>query len=125
MLTICEQFLCAMQPSMRPAWAQRMSDLLAKNPQANLICLEFPLSKPPATGGPPFGLQPKTYMEHLSHPGKDIPYNEAGEVRVDPFSDTSPGALERVGHWQPKDTHAIGKDPEGNVVDFISVWRHR
>lgn len=64
-------------------------------------------------------------MEHLSHPGEDVPYSEEGEVRIQPFAESGPGALERVGHWQPSDTHAIGKDADGQVVDYISVWRHR
>ncbi|KAK5942486.1 hypothetical protein PMZ80_005051 [Knufia obscura] len=118
-------FFCAMQPSMRPAWAKRMSTLLAPNPQANLICLEFPTTKAPNAGGPPFASPSKAYMEHLSHPGEDIPYSEEGEVRMQPFAESGPGALERVGHWQPADTHGIGKDADGNVADYISVWRHR
>lgn len=64
-------------------------------------------------------------MEHLSHPGEEIPYNEDGEVRVQPFADSGPGALERVGHWQPADTHQIGKDEQGKVKDYIGIWRHR
>ena len=102
-----------------------MSKLLAQNPQANLICLEFPTNKPTSAGGPPFGSPSKAYMEHLSHPGKDVPYNEDGEVKVNPFADSSSGALERVGHWNPADTHAIGKAENGTVNDYISVWRHR
>lgn len=120
-----KQFFCAMNPSFRPAWAQRMSTLLAQNPQANLVCLEFPTNKPADAGGPPFSSPPKAYMEHLSHPGKDIPYNENGEVRLRPLAESSPGALERIGHWHPADTHAIGKTAEGKVNDYIAIWRHR
>jgi hypothetical protein len=118
-------FFCAMRPSMRPAWAKRMSELLADSPTANLICLEFPTDKPAAAGGPPFGSPSKAYIEHLSHPGEEIPYDEQGNVKYQPLAESSPGALERVGHWHPGDTHAIGKDEAGNVKDFISVWRHR
>lgn len=114
-----------MNPSVRPAWAKRMSTLLAPNPQANLICLEFPTTKPAESGGPPFSSPPKAYMEHLSHPGEEIPYTDAGEVRVQPFADSGPGALERVGHWHPANTHAIGKTADGDVADYIAVWRHR
>lgn len=110
---------------MRPAWAQRMSTLLAKNPQANLICLEFPTTKPANAGGPPFSSPPKAYMEHLSHPGEQVPYNAEGEVKVNPLAESGPGALERVGHWHPGDTHSVGKDAEGNVADYIAIWRHR
>ena len=64
-------------------------------------------------------------MEHLSHPGEEVPYTDEGEVRLQPFAESGPGALERVGHWPPADTHAIGKNAEGEVSDYISVWRHR
>lgn len=114
-----------MNISQRPAWSKRTSQLLARNPQANLICLEFPSTKPASAGGPPHASPPKAYMEHLSHPGENIPYSAEGEVRVNPFADSGPGALERVGHWHPEDSHAIGKDADGNVVDYISIWRHR
>lgn len=110
---------------MRPAWSARMSTLLNPNPQANLICLEFPTTKPPSSGGPPFSAPPKAYMEHLSHPGEKIPYTAGGEVQVRPLVESGPGALERVGHWHPSDTHAIGKSDDGEVRDYIGVWRHR
>lgn len=110
---------------MRPAWAKRMSTLLAQNPQANLICLEFPSQKPVDAGGPPFASPPKAYMEHLSHPGEEVPYTAEGEVKVNPFADSGPGALERAGHWHPGNTHQVGKDADGNVTDYISIWRHR
>jgi len=118
-------FFCAMDPSMRPAWAQRMCDLLRHSPQANLICLEFPVSKPPKSGGPPHGSPSKAYVEHLSHPGEDIKYDAEGNIRANPLAPSSPGGLERVGHWQPADTHKVGKTAEGNVEDWIAIWRHR
>ncbi|KAL6245948.1 hypothetical protein RBB50_007101 [Rhinocladiella similis] len=118
-------FFCAMQPPMRPAWARRMSQLLRSDPQADLICLEFPTNKPTAAGGPPFASPPKAYLEHLSHPGEDVKYDAEGNVRMNPLAPSSPGGLERVGHWHPADTHQVGKDAEGNVQDWISVWRHR
>lgn len=110
---------------MRPAWAKRMSDLLRHSAQANLICLEFPTTKPAAAGGPPFASPPKAYMEHLSHPGEEVKYDPEGNVRMNPLAPSSPGALERVGHWHPADTHQVGKDADGNVQDYIAVWRHR
>lgn len=63
-------------------------------------------------------------MAHLSHPGVEIPYDEAGNVKFNPLADSTPGALERVGYFHPADTHQAGKDEDGNVRDFISVWRH-
>ncbi|RMZ87846.1 hypothetical protein DV736_g4924, partial [Chaetothyriales sp. CBS 134916] len=118
-------FFCAMDPSMRPAWAQRMSDLLMDSVSARLICLEFPTQKPPSTLGPPYASPPEAYIEHLSHPGQQVPYDKAGNVRHKPLAKLSPTALERVGHWHPADTHALGKDEAGNVQDYVSVWRHK
>lgn len=105
---------------MRPAWAQRMSQLLSRNPPGHLICLEFPTYKDPSTGGPPFGLTPQTYIEHLSHPGEELPYDEAGHVKVGGSNKLNPASLERIEHWQPVRTHEIGKD-----TDWVSIWRHR
>jgi len=103
----------------------RMSQLLGPSPRANLICLEFPTTKDPKTGGPPWSSPSKAYMEHLSHPGENIPYDADGNVKFNPLAEASPDGLERVAHWKPSDTHKIGKDDDGNVRDMIAVWRHR
>ncbi|KAI4164153.1 MAG: hypothetical protein LQ342_002117 [Letrouitia transgressa] len=112
-------FLCALPPSMRPAWAHRMSQLLSAKPSGQLICLEFPTYKEPSTGGPPFGVTPNTYLEHLSHPGIELPYNDAGQVVEGARPQPSTGGLERTAHWQPEKTHEIGKG-----TDWVSIWRH-
>lgn len=97
----------------------RMSQLLGPAPHSNLICIEFPTYKPPSTGGPPFGSPPEAYMAHLSHPGEQID-------GLDNTLDQSPeDALVRVAHWQPKRTHEVGKDDNGNVRDFVAIWRHK
>jgi hypothetical protein len=114
-----------MQPPMRPAWAARQSALLKDSPLANLICLEFPTDKPAHTGGPPFGSPSSAYIEHLAHPGKDIPYDAQGNVKFSAYPEYSPGGLERVEYFHPQDTHQVGKDEAGNVKDYISIWRHR
>ena len=119
------KFFCALEPNARASWAKRMTELLASHAQANLICLEFPTMKPPSKGGPPFASPPKAYMEHLSHPGEEIDYEQEGSVRMNPLRPSSTGGLERVGHWHPADTHNIGKSENGEVEDWISVWRHR
>ncbi|KAL9597171.1 MAG: hypothetical protein Q9219_005337 [cf. Caloplaca sp. 3 TL-2023] len=106
--------------TMRPAWAERMSQLLSRKPEGHLLCLEYPTYKEPATGGPPFGLTPQLYVEHLNHPGEDVPYDEAGYVKAQDQSQPSSGSLERIGHWQPDRTHEMGKG-----TDMMSVWRHR
>lgn len=110
---------------MRKDWARRMTELLRPSPQANLICLEFPTGKPAKSGGPPYSSPSKAYFEHLSHPGENVPYDEEGNVKMNPLAPSSPNALERVGHWHPADTHKVGKDKDGIVEDYISVWRHR
>lgn len=114
------KFLCALPPFIRPAWALRQSQLLAPAPHGNLICLEFPTYKDPSTLGPPFGLTPETYVEHLSHPGESIPYDENGYVKRSGPGKGNPMALERIAHWQPQRTHEVGKG-----TDSISVWRHQ
>ena len=114
-----------MNPLKRPEWAQRMSQLLSPSPQGNLVCLEFPTTKEVSAGGPPFASTPEAYMEHLSHPGEQTPYDAEGNVKSNPLQEASPRGLERVAHFHPKDTHSIGKDDRGNVRDFIAIWRHR
>ncbi|KAL8862614.1 MAG: hypothetical protein Q9178_001112 [Gyalolechia marmorata] len=113
-------FFCALSPVMRPAWAQRMSQLLTKAPPGYLICLEFPTYKDPLTGGPPFGLTSQTYLEHLSHPGAKLPYDQSGQVQAESQDSPTSDSLERLDHWQPERTHDIGKG-----TDWVSVWTHR
>ena len=64
-------------------------------------------------------------MEHLSHPGEDIPYDGDGRVKSNPLHEASEKGLERVAHWQPERTHDIGMDDKGNVLDWVSIWRRR
>ena len=82
-----------MHPSMRPAWAQRMAELLQEE-TGQLICLEFPLYKALETGGPPFGLTSFVYDELLGGVG-----------------------LKKVRRFKPERTHKAG---EGS--DMISIW---
>ncbi len=103
---------------MRPAWALRTSQLLA--PDGRLICLEFPTYKVPSTAGPPWGVTPATYVEHLKRPGEKIPYNEEGYVVEETEQPPNEHALERIAHWQPARTHEVGKG-----TDRVSIWRHR
>ncbi|RAL08099.1 putative thiol methyltransferase [Aspergillus homomorphus CBS 101889] len=118
-------FLCALNPTMRPNWALRHTQLLAPSPRGNLICLEFPRHKDPAQQGPPWGLSSEAYMEHLSHPGEKIPYDAQGRCKMDPLREPSEHGLERVAYWQPARTHEGGKDENGVVQDRVSIWRHR
>ncbi|KAF9891941.1 hypothetical protein FE257_002904 [Aspergillus nanangensis] len=118
-------FFCALDPSMRPKWALRHTQLLAPSPRGNLICLEFPRHKKSSLQGPPWGSTSEAYMEHLSHPGEEIPYNSNGECKSDPLREVSNGGLERVAYWQPARTHQVGIDASGEVLDRVSVWRRR
>ncbi|KAK0719538.1 S-adenosyl-L-methionine-dependent methyltransferase [Lasiosphaeris hirsuta] len=116
-------FFCALPPEARPKWAKRMSELL--NPDGGrLVCLEWPLTKPASTGGPPWGVTVEAYAAHLSHPGEDLTYNENGLVASSVPRTPSPSALEQLGRFKPTRTHEAGCDAEGNVLDFISVWAH-
>ncbi|KAF3491754.1 uncharacterized protein GIQ15_01271 [Arthroderma uncinatum] len=118
-------FFCALNPSLRPGWALRHTQLLAPSPRGHLICLEFPTMKDPALGGPPFASIPTAYVEHLSHPGEDIPYDDKGNIEAGTREKVNEKGLTRVAHWHPERTHEPGKDADGNVMDYVSIWRHQ
>ena len=117
---LTKQFLCALPPSLRPAWAKRISSLLS--PGGALICLEFPTHKPASSGGPPWSLPPNVHAELLKQPGEDISYDEGGIVVASNRTE-GPGALTRVAHYTPRRTHDVGVI-KGVVRDCVSVWRH-
>ncbi|KAJ6162916.1 hypothetical protein N7497_002895 [Penicillium chrysogenum] len=100
-------FFCALDPSMRPKWALRQTQLLSPSPAGNLICLEFP-----------------PYMAHLSHPGEEVPYDN-GVVKHEPLRAPSKDGLERVAYWKPERTHEIGQGENGVIHDRVSIWRRR
>lgn len=110
-------FLCALPPELRPKWAKRMSELLA--PNGRLVCLEFPLAKPPATGGPPHGLSSELYVQLFKQPGAAMKYGEDGYVQAEGGEVDAKTGLVRVEHWQPERTHDVGKGK-----DWVSVWKH-
>ncbi|KAJ5532654.1 hypothetical protein N7494_009206 [Penicillium frequentans] len=118
-------FFCALSPALRPKWALRHTQLLAPSPKGNLICLEFPRHKNPLAAGPPFPVSSEAYMEHLSHPGEDIPYDAKGLVKQDPLRAPSKSGLERVAYWQPERTHEKGQGENGVIHDRVSIWRRR
>lgn len=64
-------------------------------------------------------------MEHLSHPGEEIPYDEQGLVKQDPLRAPSQNGLERVAYWQPERTHEVGQGDNGVIHDRVSIWRRR
>ena len=107
---------------MRPAWSKRYQELLS--PEGRLVCLEFPTYKPPSTGGPPWALPPKIYMAHLPRPGQELPYGEDGSLLEEKLGEPSKDGLQRIEHFQPKRTHEIGYNEQGEVTDWIGVWAH-
>ncbi|RMY49529.1 hypothetical protein D0863_15118 [Hortaea werneckii] len=123
-------FLCALPPTLRPAWSKRMSQLLSPA-GGMLICLEFPLQKPPSSGGPPHGLTRELYEQLLNRPGKGVeyttPHQEGGDgegggggyVIEDRTTEMPRDALVKVERWQAERTHEVGKG-----TDFVSVWKH-
>ncbi|KAI7539295.1 hypothetical protein KC331_g9840 [Hortaea werneckii] len=125
-------FLCALPPALRPAWSKRMSQLLS--PLGGiLICLEFPLEKPPSSGGPPHGLTRELYEQLLNRPGKGVEYTRplseegaqggggggGGYVIEDRTTEMPRDALVKVERWKAERTHEVGRD-----MDFVSVWKH-
>ncbi|KAJ5638082.1 hypothetical protein N7490_007961 [Penicillium lividum] len=116
-------FFCALSPELRPKWALRHTQLLAPSPKGNLICLEFPRHKDPLAAGPPFAVSSEAYVEHLSHPGEEIPYDAKGLIKQDPLRAPSKSGLERVAYWQPERTHENGQGENGVIHDRVSIWR--
>jgi len=116
------QFLAALPPETRPAWARRYRQLLA--PTGRLVCLEFPAAKDPSSGGPPWALPPQIYMAHLSRPGQELPYSEDGHLLEDQVGEPAKDGLRRIQHFQPKRTHPVSVDANGNVTDWVSIWKH-
>lgn len=110
-------FLCALPPALRSKWAKRMSQLLS--PTGRLICLEFPLTKAPDTGGPPHGLSGELYEQLFKSPGREVQYDQKGYVREDNSGERADDALERVARWQAERTHDVGQGS-----DHVSIWRH-
>lgn len=112
-------FLCALPPELRPAWARRMSELLAED--GSLVCLEWPLQKDPKQGGPPHGLTSRLYVELLKSPGDDVQYDANGFV-VDTghVKDRPDTMLERRSHYEPLVTHEATQGQ-----DSISIWKHK
>ncbi|CAG7964009.1 unnamed protein product [Penicillium nalgiovense] len=117
-------FFCALDPSMRPKWALRQTQLLSPSPAGNLICLEFPRHKDPQSAGPPYASSSEAYMAHLSHPGEEIPYDN-GVVKHEPLRASSKDGLERVAYWKPERTHEVGQGENGVIHDRVSIWRRR
>ncbi|TGO89495.1 hypothetical protein BPOR_0106g00030 [Botrytis porri] len=117
------KFGCALPPSLRPAWSKRYYELLS--PEGRLICLEFPTTKSPSIGGPPWAMPPRIYEGHLSRPGEVLPYNEEDyELEVGKLGLPHKNGLRRIAHFHPKRTNRGGYDADGKINDWVSVWSH-
>ena len=111
-------FLCALDPSLRPRWAKRMCQLLAQN--GRLICAEYPLGKPPKSGGPPHGLQRGLYDQLFARPGEEVQYDDSGNVVEDTSVEKSDAALVKDDNWVPT---KYFDTMQGKI--WVSVWRHQ
>lgn len=94
-----------------------MSQLL--KPDGSLICLEFPSSKDPKLGGPPWALPAPVYQQHLSNPGEQIAYKDDGHIVEESVLPSKPASLRRMAHFQPERTHEIGRGQ-----DMVSVCKY-
>ena len=110
-------FLCALPPSFRPKWANRMSQLLS--PTGRLICMEYPLGKDPKTGGPPHGLEHELYEQLFANPGREVEYNDSGHVCEDRSGAKSDDALVRVEDFRPD---KVFEEQRGSLR--VSIWQH-
>lgn len=101
------------------------------SPGGKLVCLEFPSSKPPSTGGPPWASPPHSYLAYLGRPGQEPVWDEHGGVVEGSVEGPVKGGLRRILHEKPPRTHNVGMklDEAGEVIegavdDYISVWEH-
>ncbi|KAK3945863.1 S-adenosyl-L-methionine-dependent methyltransferase [Diplogelasinospora grovesii] len=116
-------FFCALPREARPRWAARMSTLLTPG-SGRLVCLEWPLHKPATEPGPPWPVTQLVYTAHLANPGRNIPYDDDGKIRLISGHEGKEG-LKRLARIKPKRTHKAGTNQEtGEVIDYISVWAH-
>ncbi len=101
--------------------------------RGKLVCVEFPSTKPPSTGGPPYGLPGKVYRAHLGQPGVVLGYDGEDNLLVseEEMEGDANGAGKGEGNgearglacltrYQPQRTHEIGRGK-----DWVSVWAHR
>lgn len=108
-----EQFLCALHPSLRQNWAERMSHLL--HPGGLLICLEFPMYKDPSLPGPPWGLK-GVHWDLLARGGDGI-CNITGEEEDDGRAAKLKGQFRRAQYFRPTRSY-----PSGKGSDMLSIY---
>lgn len=118
------QFLCALPPTLRPGWSNRMTTLLA--PTGSLLCVEFPTAacsyiRPGS--GPPWVISPAVYRQHLANPGVELQYgDDTGQViapeKKKPCCQDGARPCVCVAHWKARKTHERGVG-----IDCISLFR--
>uniref|UniRef100_A0A1J3ERK7 Putative thiol methyltransferase 2 n=1 Tax=Noccaea caerulescens TaxID=107243 RepID=A0A1J3ERK7_NOCCA len=88
-------FFCAIEPSMRPLWAEQMDKLL--NPGGELLTLMFPLNE--LSGNPPYKADVADYEKFL------IPLGfEATSIVDNELAIPSRKGNEKVGRWKKPST---------------------
>lgn len=85
-------FLCAIEPEMRPRWAERVDELLA--PGGELITLIFPIVDKDPDEGPPYAMSPEL-VRSLIEPRFEAHY-------LEPAERSNPGreGKEWLGRWR-------------------------
>jgi len=116
LISTSSQFLCALPPELRKAWARRMPELL--KPTGILVCLEFPLYKNLDAPGPPWGLR-GVYWNLLAQGGDGI-LSKPQYAAQDGQSSGEIELLMQVLRYKPDRTYDVGKAQE---TDMISVWK--
>jgi methyl halide transferase len=89
-----------------------------------LICVEWPSTKDPKAGGPPWALPPYVYTAHLPRPGQKLAYSENDVLLEENIGSEAKDGLRRVAHFHPKKTHNAGI-ADGSVTDYVGVWKHK
>ncbi|CAA7396606.1 unnamed protein product [Spirodela intermedia] len=90
-------FFCAIDPSMRSAWADRIGDLL--KPDGELITLMYPMDE--FDGGPPYAVSVSDYEEVLHSLGFKAISVVDNELAIAPRK-----GREKVGRWKRKSPQA-------------------
>ena len=81
-------------------------------------------------------MPPSIYEAHLPRPGKELEYNDQGEIVESSLRSNDPHevgeggkgvkevkGLVRIDHFQPKKSHDIGY-VDGKLTDWVGIWVH-